>query len=51
MVDQPTISVRLIVKISHALDTEVREAVTEFLDVRLAQNFSFVAIGAPGHGR
>jgi hypothetical protein len=51
MVDQPTISVRLIVKVPHGLDTEVSEAVTKFLDVLFAQNFSFVAIGAPGHGK
>jgi hypothetical protein len=36
-VDQPAISVRLIVKVPHGLDTEeVREVVTEFVEVLLA---------------
>jgi hypothetical protein len=51
VVDQPAISVRLIVKVPHGLDTEVREVVTEFMDVLLAQNFSFVAIRTPGHDK
>jgi hypothetical protein len=51
MVDQPAISVRLIVKVPHGLDTEVCEVVTEFLEVLLAQNFTFVSIGTPGHGK
>jgi hypothetical protein len=49
MVDQPAISVRLIVRISHGLDTEVREAVTKFLEVLFAENFTFVAIWPPSH--
>jgi hypothetical protein len=50
-VDQPAISVRLVVKAPHGLDAEVSEIVTEFPEVLLAQNFSFVTIGTPGHGK
>jgi hypothetical protein len=50
VVDQPAISVRLVVKVPYDLDAEVREVVTEFVEIFLAQDFSFVAIWTPSHG-
>jgi hypothetical protein len=51
MVDQPAVSVRLVVKVPYGLDAEVREIVPEIVEVLLAQNFSFVAIWTPSHGK
>src|ERR1700730_18474382 len=49
VVDQPAILIRLLVKITNRRHAEVREVVTEFFEVLLAQNLRLLAIRRARH--
>src|ERR1700680_1304424 len=49
VVDQPAILIRLLVKITNRRHAEVREVVTEFVEVLLAQNLRLLAIRTARH--
>ncbi len=50
VVNQPAILIRLLVQITNRRHAEVREAVTEFFEVLLAQNLRLLAIRRARHG-
>ena len=49
MIDQATIPIGPLVEITDSFDAEVREVVTEFFQVLLAQDFAFATIRTPSH--
>jgi len=49
VVDQPAVLIRLLVKITNRRHAEVREVVTEFFEVLLAQNLRLLAIRTARH--
>jgi hypothetical protein len=50
VVGQPAILIRLLVKITNRRHAEVREVVSEFVEVLLAQNLRLLAIRTARHG-
>src|SRR4029077_21231855 len=50
LVNQPAILIRLLVQITNRGHAEVRESVTEFFEVLLAQNLRLLAIRRARHG-
>jgi hypothetical protein len=49
VVDQPAVLIRLLVKITNRRHAEVREVVTEFFELLLAQNLRLLAIRTARH--
>ena len=49
VINEAAISICLLVEVPHGWQAKVREIVTEFLEIFLAQHLRFSGVGTPGH--
>ena len=50
VVDEAAITIRLLVEVPDRWQAKMREVMTEFLEVLLAQHLTLSLLGTPGHG-